>query len=87
MRVEMVSRLNKKQCNRHWALVGHWHGSPCAILHGDYIPAFSCWFSISSEEWSELHKEGFYTRRQRSRPTAFVDKMDQNKVPIQYEWD
>lgn len=67
---------------RHWALVGFWHGCPCAIMRGNYVPPFSCWFNIGRREWLALRRDGFYTRRSVRRPTAFVNAKQQKLAPV-----
>lgn len=69
----------------HWVLVGFWHGTPCAIQRGQYVPPFACWFRVPGEEWEHLRSEGHYTRRDKSRPTAFVDREDQRAAPYTVE--
>lgn len=59
---------------RFWVLVGHWHGMPCAIQRGDYKPCWTVWSVTDEKQWNELRREGFYTRRSRSRPTDYVDR-------------
>jgi len=65
----------------HWALVGFWHGSPCSILHGEYVPPFACWFIVPEDEWQEARDDGRYTRLQSSRPSDLVDTRDQKGAP------
>ena len=67
---------------RHWALVGFWHGCPCAIQRGHYVPPFSCWYNIGRDEWRSLRRDGFYTRRSSKRPIAFVDAKKQKVAPV-----
>ena len=81
--------MTAQRPKRHWALVGHWEGSPRAILRGNYVPPFARWFAISRREWRALRKEGFYTRRSRHRPTALLspeDRIKQRRTPITCEW-
>lgn len=67
---------------KYWALVGHWHGTPCAIQRGEYKPCWTVWAIVDSEkEWRELRRDGFYTRRSRRRPTDYVDREFQRTVP------
>ena len=66
----------------YWALVGWWEGLACACHRENQVPPFAGWFIVSASEWKELRREGFYTRRQRSRPTAFVDRKRQAEYPV-----
>jgi len=70
---------------RLWALTGWWHGNACAILHGNYVPPFAVWMQTPEEEWNDLRKEGFYTRKQKQRPRDYVDTKDQKSVPTTFE--
>lgn len=64
-----------RRAKRYWALVGWWHGSPCAIQRGESPPPFATWMICNTKtEWDELRREGFYTRHQASRPTYLIAK-------------
>ena len=65
---------------RFWVLVGHWHGSPCAIRRGQQTHPFAVWSVTDERQWRELRREGFYTRRSCDRPVAFVDRTFQNET-------
>ena len=59
---------------RFWCLVGHWHGMPCAIQRGGHIPCWTVWSVTDERQWHDFRRQGFYTRRSRSRPTDYVDR-------------
>ena len=69
---------------RYWALTICVHGNPCAVRHeeGTRNLIWPAWCLVDADEWADLRREGFYTRRQRTRPTAYVDPAFQKTCPV-----
>jgi hypothetical protein len=72
---------------KRWALIGHWHGSPC-LVRRDYIPPFVSWFRITERQYRENKRDGFLVLRSLDRPEKYLsdqDKIDQRNMPEFYE--